>query len=95
MRRLSKTAAEEGGYSCSGNSTGQKTQRVINMLPELKKLLESVNEPQIQAAPEFDDVLEWQGESMKDWFEAFGDKIYTISVLWMDVRRDALHGEMV
>lgn len=56
---------------------GQKTPTVINMLPELKKLLESVNEPQIQAALNLTSAGV-AGESMKDWFEALGDKIYHI-----------------
>ena len=76
LRRLSKTAAEEG-VVLAVETVRPEDATVINMLPELKKLLESVNEPQIQAALNLTSAGV-AGESMKDWFEALGDKIYHI-----------------
>ena len=70
LRRLSKTAAEEG-VVLAVETVRPEDATVINMLPELKKLLESVNEPQIQAALNLTSAGV-AGESMKDWFEAQG-----------------------
>lgn len=55
---------------------GQKTQRLL-ICSRAKKTFGVGNEPQIQAALNLTSAGV-AGESMKDWFEALGDKIYHI-----------------
>ena len=79
LRRLSKNCCGRG-VVLAVETVRPEDATVINMLGA-KKLLESVNEPQIQAALNLTSAGV-AGESMKDWFEALGAK-YIISVLWM------------
>lgn len=73
LRKLSKTAAEEG-IILAVETVRPEDATIINMLPELKELLDAVNEPQVKASLDLTSAGV-AGESMKDWFEELGEKI--------------------
>lgn len=73
LRKLAPLAAELG-VTLAVETVRPDDSSVFNTLPELQRLLDAVGEKHVKASVDLT-VAGMAGESLKDWFEAMGEKL--------------------